>query len=271
MSVQKDGEGKRWVQAEVEVVGTPEQVWAAIATGEGVSSWFVPTEKRDDGTVVSHFGPGMDAVAKETVWDPPHRFAADGEMGPGGPKLATEWTVEAKAGGTCIVRVVHSLFASTDDWDDQLGGIEKGWGDYFALLQLYVRHFAREPCHPFQVMGMCTKPAELAWKELCSLLGLQLGNIGEPASITHESLACGGVLERLGTPGHTQQAILRLSQPAKGLAHLFTMGMGGMTFVSVRFYLYGEEAADESARLNLAWNAFMAKHFPMPGSELPCA
>ena len=58
MSVKKEASGRRSVQVEVEVPGTPEEVWQAIATGPGVSSWFVPTEVRDDGTVVSHFGPG---------------------------------------------------------------------------------------------------------------------------------------------------------------------------------------------------------------------
>ena len=29
---------------EVEVPGTPEQVWQAIATAEGISSWMMPTE-----------------------------------------------------------------------------------------------------------------------------------------------------------------------------------------------------------------------------------
>ena len=114
MSVRKDESGRRWVQAEVEVPGTPEEVWAAIATAEGVSSWFVPTEKREDGTIISHFGPGMDAVAQETAWEPPRRFAAEGELGPGAPKISTEWVVEAKAGGTCVVQVVHSLFATGD-------------------------------------------------------------------------------------------------------------------------------------------------------------
>ena len=28
----------------VEVPGTPEQVWAAIATADGISSWFLPTD-----------------------------------------------------------------------------------------------------------------------------------------------------------------------------------------------------------------------------------
>lgn len=44
MSVKIDASGRRSVQVEVEVPGTPEQVWQAIATGPGVSSWFVPTK-----------------------------------------------------------------------------------------------------------------------------------------------------------------------------------------------------------------------------------
>ena len=71
MSVKKDASGRRSVQVEVEVPGTPEQVWQAIATGPGVSSWFVPTEgeERVGGTVTAHFGPGMDSVATVTAWD----------------------------------------------------------------------------------------------------------------------------------------------------------------------------------------------------------
>jgi hypothetical protein len=41
--------------------------------------------------------------------------------------MATEWFVEALDGGTCIVRVVHSLFADTDDWNNQLTSTESGW------------------------------------------------------------------------------------------------------------------------------------------------
>ena len=44
MSVKKEASGRRSVQVEVEVPGTPEEVWQAIATGPGISSWFVPTE-----------------------------------------------------------------------------------------------------------------------------------------------------------------------------------------------------------------------------------
>src|SRR5215813_4736896 len=101
MSVKKDASGQRWVEVEVEVPGTPEEVWRAIATGPGVSSWFVPTriEERDGGEIVSTFGPGMDSTAKITSWEALKRFAAESDMGmPGAPKMATEWSIEARAG-----------------------------------------------------------------------------------------------------------------------------------------------------------------------------
>jgi uncharacterized protein YndB with AHSA1/START domain len=44
MPVKKDPSGRRFVEAEVEVPGTPEAVWQAIATGPGISAWFVPAE-----------------------------------------------------------------------------------------------------------------------------------------------------------------------------------------------------------------------------------
>ena len=65
MSVKKEASGRRSVQVEVEVPGTPEEVWQAIATGPGISSWFVPTEfEVRDGKPVAvtlNFGPGMES------------------------------------------------------------------------------------------------------------------------------------------------------------------------------------------------------------------
>ena len=61
MAIQKDHTGKRWVEVSREVAGTQEEVWDAIATGPGISSWFVPTDVECDRSgkpvrVVSHFG-----------------------------------------------------------------------------------------------------------------------------------------------------------------------------------------------------------------------
>lgn len=141
MSVKKDAGGCRSVQVEVEVPGAPEEVWRAVATGPGVSSWFVPSEieERAGGAVVSHFGPAMDAVATITAWEPPHRFSAESrDLGPDAPLLVTEWIVEARSGGSCVVRVIHSLVASTGEWDGQLAGIESGWPSFFDNLRRYL-------------------------------------------------------------------------------------------------------------------------------------
>ncbi len=48
----------RTVEHEIEVSGTPEQVWQAIATGQGITGWFVPTkvEERAGGAFELDFG-----------------------------------------------------------------------------------------------------------------------------------------------------------------------------------------------------------------------
>ena len=65
MPVRKDASGKRSVEAKVEVPGTPEEVSRAIATGKGISAWFVPStsDERVGGAAVASFGPGMESVA----------------------------------------------------------------------------------------------------------------------------------------------------------------------------------------------------------------
>ena len=71
MSVKKEASGRRSVQVEVEVPGTPEEVWQAIATGPGISSWFVPAEFEErDGKPVAvtlNFGPGMESRSAVTA------------------------------------------------------------------------------------------------------------------------------------------------------------------------------------------------------------
>ncbi|HZH97675.1 MAG TPA: SRPBCC domain-containing protein, partial [Fimbriimonadaceae bacterium] len=153
MSIKIDPSGMRFVQSEAVVPGTPEEVWQAIATGPGVSSWFVPCqiEERVGGKVVASFGPGMDSTSTITSWNPPHSFSAEGsEIAPGSPAMATEWIVEAQDGGNCLVRVEHSWFAETDEWDSQFEGTESGWPAFFRDLALVLAHFKGQPSATIQ-------------------------------------------------------------------------------------------------------------------------
>jgi uncharacterized protein YndB with AHSA1/START domain len=263
MGVKKDSSGRRSVEVQIEVPGTPEEVWQAIATGPGVSSWFVPVdiEEGKDGEparIVSHFGPGMDAVATATVWDPPRRFAAESrDLGPNAPALATEWIVEARDGGTCIVRVVHSLFAGSDDWDDQLSSVESGWPAFFQILRLYMTHFRGWPCRGFRVMGEAPPPEPQAWTALVGPLGLTGAAAGQRWNADPGAPPMGGIVERLGEGKHPHQILLRLDDPAPGIAFLFAHTMGAQVLLIASFYLYGDTAAAVAARDEPMWQAWI--------------
>jgi uncharacterized protein YndB with AHSA1/START domain len=268
MSVKKDADGRRSVQAEVEVPGTPEEVWQAIATGHGISSWFVPSEveERVGGTAISHFGPGnsMDSVAAITAWEPPHRFAAEtDELGPGEQPVATEWIVEARSGGTCVVRVVHSWFASSDDWDNQFEGHQQGWQDFFRLLRLYLTHFRGQACSAFQLMGVGPEPKCEAWAALIGSLGLTGAAVGQQIKTAAGAPPLAGLVERVGAPEYPEELLIRLAEPAPGLAHLFALPMGGQVFLLMRIYLYGDQAPTAVAQAEPLWQAWMSAHFPV--------
>ncbi|MGH9813841.1 MAG: SRPBCC family protein [Candidatus Acidiferrales bacterium] len=266
MSVKKEPNGRRSVQVEVEVPGTPEEVWQAIATGPGVSSWFVPTEVDErEGTVTMDFGPGMRSVAKVTAWDPPRRFVVEShDWGPNSPLVATEWTVEARAGGTCVVRVVHSLFAETDDWDGQLEGTESGWPGFFRILRLYLTHFRGLPCSTIRLMAMTPETEAKAWETLVGSLGLA----GAAAGQRRNSLAgvppFAGVVEAVRLQATTPM-IIRLEQPAPGIASFGAYACGGPVMVAMTFYLYGDRAAAAAAQHDPAWQKWMSEKFPSVG------
>lgn len=269
MSVQKDASGYRSVQSEAEVPGTPEQVWQAIATGPGISSWFVPTqvEERVGGAIASNFGPGMESGATVTEWHPPQRFVAESPaLEPDAPPVATEWIVEALAGGTCTVRVVHRWFASTDDWDAQFEGHTHGWQAFFRILRLYLQHFEGQPCTAFQLMGMAPEPLAHSWAALTSALGLADAEVGQHVTSAAGAPTLSGWVEGAGAPGHPE-LLIRLEQPAPGLAHLFPLAMGGTVYLPVRLYLYGAEAPTAVSEQAPQWHAWLAQRFAPAAPE----
>jgi uncharacterized protein YndB with AHSA1/START domain len=122
-----DTTGSRTIELEVEVPGTPEEVWEAVASGPGITAWFVPAtvDGRAGGTVELDFGPGYGTeTAQITAWEPPHRFVAESS---GRPGFAAEWLVEARDGGTCVVRLIQHGFGSGAEWDAEYDATTEGW------------------------------------------------------------------------------------------------------------------------------------------------
>jgi uncharacterized protein YndB with AHSA1/START domain len=265
MPVKKDPSGRRSVEVETEVPGTPEEVWKAIATGPGISAWFVPAkiEEREGGAIVMDFGPGMESKSVITAWDPPRRFAADNEegMGPGSPAMATEWTVEAKSGGTCRVRVVHSWFASTDDWDHQFEDVEKGWPAFFRILGIYLTHFRGQPSDVIPLIAIGTGSKSVVWERLLGSLGFAPLTEGQRVETAGGAPRLAGIVDRVTGKDH-EELFLRLEEPTSGVAHFLPIPMGGQVCLSVRFYLYGAQARAVAARETPVWEEWISGVFP---------
>lgn len=133
-----------------EVTATPEQVWEAIATADGISSWMVPTQldPRIGGEVsfdlgdftstgvVTDYAPNV-RFAYEEPWPiadrseevpprmvewlasigvPPSKVHED--LSQAAP-IATEFLIEAASGGTCVVRIVTTAYGSGADWENE--------------------------------------------------------------------------------------------------------------------------------------------------------
>ena len=269
MSVKKEASGRRSIQVEVEVPGTVEEVWKAIATGPGISSWFVPTEfEMRDGKPVAvkmNFGPGMESRAAVTAWDPPRMFSGQSESWGGSPPIATEWSVEARAGGVCVVRVVNSLVASTDDWDNQLEGTESGWPGFFRTLRIYLTHFPGQRSAIKQFVAPVAGTEAEAWEMLTAPLGLKGVSVGQRWTAPAGALALSGLVEYLSERPY--DALLRLDKPGPGVAALGAFNFGGQSMVALTFYLYGDHAAGTVARETPHWQAWIDERFPMPVQE----
>lgn len=264
MSVQKDDSGKRWIAVETEVPGTPEEVWRAIATGPGVSAWFCPVEveERVGGKTTTRMG-GMVSTGTVAAWEPPRRMVAEGQpYGPDGPTSAIEWTVEASSGGNCTVRLVNSLFTDKTDWDDQLENAESGWPGMFDILRLYLRHFRGEECSMVRIMSPTTASQSTAWATFEGALGLADLTQGDAiTTVQDDAPPLVGILEEV-EHGSTPRALVRLGEPAPGIAFLSAFTMGGQVMVVIGFNLYGTAGVSALSGVEAAWQAWLGRRFP---------
>ena len=166
--------------------------------------------------------------------------------------------MEARAGGTCIVRVVHSLFAETDDWDDQLTSVESGWPSFFRILRMYLEHFAGQPSSQIQLMAMPEFAG--AWEKLTGALNLTGAAEDERRDAGGGAPLLSGIVESVNTAGHPH-TLLRVDQPAPGAVFATACPAGEKAWVTVSFYLYGDTAAAVVARDEPAWTAWMTNLF----------
>ena len=258
-------EEQRAIELEIEVPGRPEEVWRAVATGPGISSWYVPhtVEERAGGVGVASFGPEpeMQVPGRVAVWEPPHRvvFAGGEEFG----GLTFEWTVEPRGDDACIVRLVNGSFDTGAEHNDLYEGMIEGWRLFMLNLRLHREHFAGRTATAVIPMALWAGPREAAWEALLGGLGLPSDpTVGDRIEVTASD-----VPELAGTvvDVDTRWVALLVDRPAPGTAFLAVEGDGEHVTVSIWSYLYGPEGAAAAARDDPRWRQWLTARATTPG------
>jgi uncharacterized protein YndB with AHSA1/START domain len=157
---------------DAEVPATPEQVWDAIATGPGISSWFVGRTEVDGATVRTSFGDGWIPAGTVTASDAPHRFAYGSAAGPDGRFVAYEYLIEGRAGAATVLRAVTSGFLPGDDWADEFEAMRYGTELFFQTLVQCLTRFPGRSATPVTVFGPQVGDWPRTWRHLHAALGL---------------------------------------------------------------------------------------------------
>jgi uncharacterized protein YndB with AHSA1/START domain len=245
----------------VELAAAAEDVWHAIATGHGTSAWFIPTdlEERAGGAVVFHMGEDS-SEGSILEWEPPRRVVYEepdwarlgGHEGADVTPLVTEYLVEAKSGGTCVVHVVSSAFGTGADWEQEfIAEMEKSWRPFFDLhLRTYLSRF------PGQRVTTLEAEAHVP---------------GTPAAV-HEALrrrigveSPGATVEIRGLRGEVLRAddeelFVNLAEPIPGYVAIFARPMSeDDVVVTLAGYLFSADAAGYVERERGNWTEWLGE------------
>ncbi|HEU5158648.1 MAG TPA: SRPBCC domain-containing protein [Streptosporangiaceae bacterium] len=163
------------VDQEIELHATPDQVWEAIATGPGIDSWFMgrnEIEPREGGMTRMTLG-GFAEEGTVTAWEPGRRFAFRSQEDPAdGTFMAFEYLIEGRAGGSTVLRLVHSGILG-DDWEDQYDALSTGDLMYLRKLATYLKHFpGRVSTYNMFLPGPQVAGKDFVWSAFTEIVGV---------------------------------------------------------------------------------------------------
>ncbi len=251
-------------EIEVEIAGTPQQVWEAIASAEGISSWFMPTEFEpwQGGAVVTHMGEDS-SPAWITAWDPPRRVAYDEPQWAalaGHPDalvspLTTEFLVEARSGGTCVVRVTASAFGTGAEWEDEfIDDMATYYRPFFDLLRIYVERFPGQHATRREVRVDMTGDIDSEDIVPAAARSLGVSAPGEPVDGAG-ALGLSGTVLRLGRP----YLMVETEAPVRGYVSLFGQCRDdGAVWAEFDAWLFGPEAEAFADKAEDGWRDWLA-------------
>lgn len=231
-------------------------MWDAVATGPGISAWFVPNEvePRAGGASTQRFGGGFDVTGRVTAWEPGKRFAyGSAEPPTGGADFAFDFLVEGRDGGGTVLPVRPERLPRRG-----LGGRVRQprprLGPLLPQPALLPGHFAGRPVQNALTTAFIPGRAAEIWPVPHTALGLA----GHPAVGETVTLRPEGPEPITGVLDVASPEFLGV-RSAHGLHRIGAEGDAGCG-VSAYHYFYGEPVDEEA--ITAAWQSWLAALFP---------
>jgi hypothetical protein len=225
------------IRREIELPATPDEVWEAVATPEGNEAWLFP---------------GLLDPEQAQVYERPHRFLLRME-GEDGWFNSIEDIIEARGGGTTVLRYVHSgIF--TEDWDNQYDAADKHTDFYLHTLGEYLRHFkGRRATYvgggPDGILAPESSSQAGSLDRLKRALGLDAGaSAGDTVRLDVDGLEPQDAVVDYGTPHFLG------IRTGDALYRFFARGAWGEP-TGMSAHLFAEDADEQ--RTAKAWSAWM--------------
>jgi len=240
------------------VIDAPiEEVWKAITEARELARWFAPrmsVEPRVGGTVVADWGPGLEWKTTIEVWEPNRHLrlvetrdrtltAAPVAETLEPRRLVQDFYLEAE-GGKTVLRLVHSGFGSSADWDAEYEGTRGGWQVCFYRLRESLERHRGESAHNIHLNAVC-----YGIEAMAALRRM------ESAAPTPWQVELRTDLDRCGLLPDRNGSVFGFNiQPTS---------TGSVAYVE--FLLFGQTDA-EAARVEREWRGKLAELFPQPSS-----
>ncbi|GAA3451247.1 SRPBCC family protein [Dactylosporangium matsuzakiense] len=235
---------------DIDLAATPEQVWAAIATGPGIDSWFMgrnEVEPRVGGETRMSM-PGFDATGTVTAYEPGRRFAYRSPAAEDGTFMAFEYLIEARDGGSTALRLVHSGILGAD-WESEYDALKKGNPLYLRTLAQYLEHFDGRHAVPVAAFGPQQADQDVVWAGIGRALHLRKDvQEGDEVRLTFDGREIRGVVDTALEPSflgvRTDNALLRF------------VGRNG--FILTGHHVFADI---DQAEAEAAWGAWLTEVF----------